>query len=81
MIRLFDRHSKEDHANAFAVYLPDDDNFAAKGIDGKKLRQLLLGAARGHKIGEDFLETVWEQLDPSSTTAFIDEWEAAVGSR
>lgn len=76
---LFIRHSKEEHADALASYLPSDENFAAKGIDGTKLRQLLLGMGRTFKTAEDFLETVWEELDPASTTAFIEDWEDAVG--
>ena len=79
MIPLFKRHSKEEHADAFAAYLPNDDNFEAKGMDGKKLRQLLLGMGLRAKSSEDFLETIWEELDPSTTTAFIEDWESAVG--
>lgn len=79
MTELFTKHSKEEHADALAAYLPDDDNFAAKGIDGKKLRQLLLGMGLRTKSAENFLETVWEELDPAITTGFIEEWEAAVG--
>jgi uncharacterized protein YmfQ (DUF2313 family) len=76
MTELFTRHSREEHADALAAYLQNDDNFAAKGIDGKKLRQLLLGMANH---AEDFLESVWEELDPATTTEFIEEWESAVG--
>ena len=79
MTELFTRHSKEEHADSLAAYLPNDDVWAAKGIDGKKIRQLLLGMGLTFKGGEDFLESVWEELDPSTTTAFIEEWEAAVG--
>jgi uncharacterized protein YmfQ (DUF2313 family) len=79
MTALFNRYSKEEHADAFAAYLSDDDNFEAKGMDGKKLRQLLLGMGLRAKSAEDFLETIWEELDPSSTTALIEEWESAVG--
>ena len=77
--KLFTKHSKEEHADALASYLPDDQNFAAKGIDGTKLRQMLLGMGRTFKSAEDFMATVWEELDPSSTTAFIEDWEDAVG--
>lgn len=76
---IFSSHSKEEHADSLADYCPNDDMWAAKKIDGKKLRQLLLGFARQLRQGEDFLETVWEEADPSTTTAFIADWEAAVG--
>lgn len=79
MTSLFKRHTKEEHADAFAAYLPDDDNFAAKGIDGTKLRQLLLGMGKTPKSAEDFIETVWEDIDPTTTTAFIEDWEQAIG--
>ena len=79
MTDLFIRHSKEEHADALAAYFPDDDNFAAVGIDGTKLRQLMLGMGKTFKRAEDFLATVWEELDPSTTTAFIVDWEEAVG--
>jgi uncharacterized protein YmfQ (DUF2313 family) len=79
MTSLFSRHTKEEHADALADYLPNDDFWKAKKIDGKKLRQLLLGFARSAREAEDRLETVWEELDPSTTTLFINEWESAVG--
>lgn len=79
MTELFKRHTQEEHANALAAYLPNDENFAAKGIDGTKLRQLLLGMAIQPKKAEDILALVWEELDPSKTSLFIEEWESAVG--
>jgi len=79
MLKLFTRHSKDQHADSLADYLPNDERWAAKKIDGKNLRKLLLGFARQLRKGEDFLETVWEEIDPSTTTAFIDDWESAVG--
>ena len=79
MTDLFTRHSKEEHADALASYLPDDDNFAAKGIDGTKLRQLVLGLGKTFRNAEDFLAAVWTELDPSTTNAFIVDWEDAVG--
>ncbi len=78
-ISLFKRHSKEEHANSVAAYLPNDDLWAAKGIDGTNLRKLLLGLALSLARSEDRLETVWEELDPSTTTDFIEQWESAVG--
>lgn len=79
MISLFTRHTKEQHADVLADYLPNDDLWAAKKISGTKLRQLLLGLAILPQQAEDKLETVWEELDPSTTTIFINEWESAVG--
>lgn len=76
---LFTRHSKEEHADALATYLPNDENFAAKGIGGTKLRQLLLGIGGTFRNAEDFMEAVWEELDPASTTSFIADWEDALG--
>lgn len=79
LIPLFTRHTKEEHADVLADYLPNDDLWKAKKIDGKKLRQLLLGLALSAQKAEDQLETVWEELDPSTTTLFIDDWEKALG--
>jgi uncharacterized protein YmfQ (DUF2313 family) len=79
MISLFKRHTKEEHADTIADNLPNGPLWTAKRINGKKLRSLLLGFARTLRTGEDKLETVWEQLDPSTTTDFIDEWESALG--
>lgn len=79
LIPLFTRHTKEQHADVLADYLPNDDFWKAKKIDGKKLRQLLLGLALTAQKAEDQLETVWEELDPSTTTLFINDWESALG--
>lgn len=76
---LFGKHTKDEHADALADYLHNDELWAAKKINGKKLRQLLLGFAKQSQKNENFLETVWEELDPSTTTAFIEDWESAVG--
>ena len=78
-IPLFTKGTQDQYADSVADYLPNDDLWAAKKIDGKKLRQLLLGFGRQLAKGGDFLETVWEEADPSTTTVFISEWEAAAG--
>jgi uncharacterized protein YmfQ (DUF2313 family) len=79
MIPLFKRHPKDEHADSLADYLPNDDLFAAKKISGKKFRQLLLGLAKSLQRTEDKLETAWEEIDPATTTSFIDDWESALG--
>lgn len=78
-VKLFTKHTKEEHADALAAYLPNDRNYAAKGIDGTKLRQLLIGLSGQPKTAEEFIILVWNELDPTATTLFIDDWEKAVG--
>ena len=72
-------HTLNDHATALADYLPDGPLFEAKNISGSNLRDLLNGISGELKTAEGHLKTLSDEYNPMTTTAFLDEWERAVG--
>jgi uncharacterized protein YmfQ (DUF2313 family) len=76
---LFQEHTQEEMANSIADYLPNGPLFLSKKLSGTKLRSLLIGLAQQIMIAENKLELTWQELDPSTTTLLIEEWESAVG--
>ena len=79
MTSLFTQHTQEQHANSLASFLPDNNLFVAKNIDGKNLRKFLVGLAAELKRTEDYLYFSSNEKDARITTNLIEEWESAVG--
>jgi hypothetical protein len=75
----FDNHSIEQHTNATAAYLPEDETFLAKKIAGTNLRNLLVSFAQQFKNTEELLNLFINELDPNEANYLITEWESAVG--
>jgi len=70
---------KETHAQRLADYLPGGRLFQAKNVDGSNLRKLLRGIATELFTADGYLRDFQEDITPSVTTYFINEWESALG--
>lgn len=79
MTQLFNIHSKEEHAQANANFLPNGVVFAAKNIQGTNLRDLLNGLAIEFQRCEQLMTDISSESDIRTTQSFIEEWEHAVG--
>ncbi len=78
--RLFKTHSKKNHADSLANYLPNSRIFSpAKFIDDSNLRQLLIGLAGELVRSEKNASDLYAERDIETTTNLIDEWESALG--
>lgn len=73
------RHDQASHAYTLAQTLPDGHPFAAKYLSTSTLYRLLLGLAGQLEAFEDKLVTATDEYDFRVTTAWINEWETAVG--
>lgn len=76
---LFKEHSPQEHAAALAGYLPGGNLFSAARIEGCIFYKLFLGLAHEMKRAEEQFHILPLELDPRTTTLFIDEWEQNVG--
>lgn len=76
---LFKSHSLEAHAQALANFLPNGELFRAKNIRDSVFRMLLRGLAHCNQDAESLIRTFDAELDISTTTAFLEAWEATVG--
>lgn len=79
MTDLIKKHSKEEHADSIDAYLPSGRLFEGGRVTDTNLRKLLLGLSGELVMAEGFLKTIETEYDITTTTLFIDEWEAAVG--
>ena len=69
----------ETHAQRLADYLPGGRVFQAKSMDDSNLRKLLRGLAHELFTADGYLRDFQEDIAPSVTTYFIEEWEQALG--
>lgn len=72
-------HSKEQHADAIANYMPGGTLWAAKGSGGTVLRQFIEGLACESQFAETLLKAYQDNFLPDTTVNFIEEWERVVG--
>lgn len=79
MINLFKKHTKEQHTDALASYLPSGPLFEGARYKDTNLRKLLKGFSAELSLVENFLRVIVQEYDITTTTLFIDEWEAALG--
>lgn len=79
MVKLFEKHTTEEHASAIAHYLPGGCLFEAARKNDSLYRMLLRGLGEIGKEVEDFLQLFADNIDPCNTEAFLSEWEATVG--
>lgn len=73
------QHTKTQHADALAHYLPGGVLFRAKRVEGSVMRRLLDGLACEMFTAEEFLLTLQNEYIPDTTVKFIEEWERALG--
>lgn len=76
---LFKRRDIEQYTNSLAAYLPGDELFVSKSIDGSTLRKLLRGFAGELFRCNGLIKEYSEEIIPDETVKFISEWESAVG--
>jgi len=72
-------HTKEQHANALAAYMPGGRLFDAAKRNDATLRKFLIGLGCELLRSEQFLRSFEQELNINTTELFIDEWEAALG--
>ena len=79
IFNLFNNNSIEQHTNAIANYLPEDETFLAKKISGTTLRNLLISFASQFRNVEQLLNLFTNELSPNEANYLIGEWESMVG--
>lgn len=75
----FKRHTKDEHADSLAKYLPDNKLFAGKYLPNSRFRKFLKSIITPFQLAEDRIVVLWDQIDPSKTSDLIQEWEKATG--
>lgn len=73
------KQSLEQQAQTLANYLPGGRVFDAKNADGSNLRALLRGLAGEMVRVDEALYAFRDDINPTTTLYFLDEWEAALG--
>lgn len=73
------KQSLEQQAQTLANYLPGGRVFGAKNIGTSNLRDLLRGLAGEMIRIDEALYAFRDDINPSTTLYFLDEWEAALG--
>lgn len=71
--------TKAQHTDALAANLMSGRLWAAKHRPGSNLRGLLTGLARTYQVMDGFLQEFIQEVIPPTTTAYLDEWEEALG--
>lgn len=79
MANLIAQHSKNNHADSIADYLPGGRLFESARITDSNFRNLLLGLAGELFTAEGYLRTVSNEYNINTTTLLIEEWEGALG--
>lgn len=70
--------SIENHTDFLANFLPNGRLTHAKFVESTNLRKYLKGKAAEFKRLNDLFVTFLSELDPRSTTLFIENWESAI---
>jgi len=70
---------QETHAQRLADYLPGGRLFQSKNLTDSNLRKLLRGLATELFNADGYLRDFQDDIAPSVTSYFIDEWESALG--
>lgn len=71
--------SVEEQAQRLADYLPGGRLFQAKTANDSNMRRLLRGIGSELFTADGYLRDFQDDIAPSVTTYFIDEWERALG--
>lgn len=78
-VKLFAPHTLEQHAQAIANFLPSGRLFVAKNVRDSVYRMILRGLAHTEQDAESLLIAFSDELDISTTTAFLEPWERTLG--
>lgn len=76
---LIKERTQEEQATVLAGYLPNDQLWQSKNVEGAVLRKILLGLALQWLEFRETGSEVYSEYDPTTTTKLITEWETAVG--
>lgn len=79
MARLITQHSRSEHADSLADYLPGGRLFESARAFDSNFRKLLLGLSGELFTAEGYLKTISNEYDINTTNLFIEEWESALG--
>jgi uncharacterized protein YmfQ (DUF2313 family) len=67
------------HVQRIADYLPGGRIFQAKNMPASNLRKLITGIAHELFTADGYVCDYQNDINPSLTTYFLDEWESALG--
>lgn len=73
------RHTKNQHADALARYMPDGPIFEAKFIEGSIFRGWINASSCEYVTAEGFIKLLYDEYVPQTTTELLDEWERMLG--
>ena len=73
------QHTREQHTDSLADYMPGGPLFEAKRIGDSNFRKLLRGFASELFTAEGYLRSFDSEYSPLNTTLFLEEWEQALG--
>lgn len=76
---LFEEHTKEEHAQSLANYLPNGFAWMSKNIPTSNLRKFLTGLGCELQRVEQKMNEIAYEHDINTTTLYIEEWESALG--
>ncbi len=76
---LITQHSKSEHADSLANYMPGGRLFESARVTDTNFRKLLIGLACELFTAEGYLKTIADEYDINTTSLFIEEWEGALG--
>lgn len=79
MIKEIVCHSKLQHTDTLAAYIPGGDLFVSKRIVGSTFRNLISGLACEVLNAEGYLKLLQQEFIPDETVAFLSEWERTLG--
>lgn len=76
---LFTSHTTDEHATSIGQYLPGGPLFNSSLRPDTTFRKFLVGLGQEFQRAEEQLGLLSSEIDPRSTTLFIEEWEQNVG--
>jgi len=79
MTQLIESHTLEEMVKSMASYLPGGELFMASFVQGTNQNDLLRGLGTTLLDAENFIQVYNSEFIPDNTSAFILEWESALG--
>ncbi len=72
-------HTKEEHANSLAAYMPSGRLFQAAKKSTTNFRKFIEGLSDELQLAEGYLKSYQDEYDVRTTSLLIEQWEAALG--
>ena len=76
---IFKQYTVEQHVQSLANHMPPGEIWRAKNIQDSNFRKFLNGFGGELMRDHEYLRQFYAEIDPSVTTIYLDEWEAALG--